>query len=141
MVARDEKIELLKTVPLFRGLGNSEMQRIGQLVDEVDLPAGRVLMRQGDSGAELFAIVDGSASVERDGRQLPACGPGSVIGEIALIDGGPRTATVTLTAPSRLLVLSRRDFGSLMDEFPGVRIQILDTLASRVRSLEESSPH
>ena len=141
MVARDEKIELLKTVPLFRGLGNSEMQRIGQLVDEVDLPAGRVLMRQGETGAELFAIVDGSASVERDGRQLPDCGPGSVIGEIALIDGGPRTATVTLTAPSRLLVLSRRDFASMMDEFPGVRVQILDTLASRVRTLEESSPH
>ncbi len=141
MVARDEKIELLKTVPLFRGLGSSEMQRIGQLVDEVDLPAGRVLMRQGETGAELFAIVDGSARVERDGRPLPDCGPGSVIGEIALIDGGPRTATVTLTTPSRLLVLSRRDFASLMDEFPGVRVQILDTLASRVRTLEESSPH
>ena len=140
-MSRDEKLELLKTVPLFRGLGGGEMQRIGQLVDEVDLPAGRVLMRQGESGSELFAMIDGSARVERDGRELPACGPGTILGEIALVDGGPRTATVTLTEASRLLVLSRQDFHSLMDEFPGVRVQILETLASRVRSLEESGVH
>ena len=140
-MSRDEKLELLKTVPLFRGLGGGEMQRIGQLVDEVDLPAGRVLMRQGESGSELFAMIEGSASVERDGRELPACGPGAVLGEIALVDGGPRTATVTLTEASRLLVLSRQDFHSLMDEFPGVRVQILETLASRVRSLEEGGVH
>lgn len=140
-MARDEKLELLKTVPLFRGLGSGEMQRIGQLVDEVDLPAGRVLMRQGESGAELFAMIEGSADVERDGHALPPCGPGAVLGEIALIDGGPRTATVTLREASRLLVLSRRDFQSLMDEFPGVRMQILETLAHRVRSLEDSGVH
>lgn len=140
-LSRDEKLELLKSVPLFSGLGRADIQRIGELADEVELPAGRVLMRQGESGTELVVIVEGAASVERDGRELPPCGPGAVLGEISLIDGGARTATVTLTEPSRLLVLARREFHSLMDEFPGVRVQILETLASRVRTLEDSPVH
>ncbi len=140
-MARDEKLELLATVPLFVGLKPAQLERVGQLVDEVDLPAGRVLMRQGEHGGELFVIVSGAADVERDGAALPTCGPGTVLGEIALIDGGARTATVTLSEPSRLLVLNRRDFRSLMEEFTDVRITILETLASRLRSLEPTAIH
>lgn len=137
----DTKLELLRTVPLFAGLKGREIERLGMLTDEVELPAGRTLMRQGDRGEELFVIVSGSASIERNGAMLREAGAGEVIGEIALLDGGPRTATVTLTAPSMLLVVGRRDFLALMDEFPEVRLRILETVAGRLRTLDQGSVH
>jgi CRP/FNR family transcriptional regulator, cyclic AMP receptor protein len=140
-MARDEKLELLRTVPLFAGLSKRELQRIGELADEVDLPADRVLMRQGDYGAEMMVIVDGSARIERDGAVIAERGEGEVLGEIALLDGGPRTATVTLTRPSRLLVLGRREFQTAMDELPEVRLRVLEAVAHRLRSLDQTSVH
>lgn len=140
-MVRDEKIELLRTVPLFGGLGSRELERISALADIVDLPAERRLMTQGERGAEMFVLVSGSVDIERDGASLGRRGPGAVLGEIALIDGGPRTATVTLTEPSRLLVLARREFHALMDEFPEVRLQVLETVAHRLRSLDHEAVH
>jgi CRP-like cAMP-binding protein len=139
-MARDEKLDLLRRIPLFARLGTREIERLGQLTDEIDLPAGRSLMRQGEAGAELFVIVAGSATVERDGGVVAErCGPGEILGEIALVDGGPRTASVTLDEPSRLLVLSRNAFRSVMDEFPTVREAVLETLAERVRGLDRDA--
>jgi CRP/FNR family cyclic AMP-dependent transcriptional regulator len=140
-MARDEKLELLRTVPLFGGLSNRELQRIGELADEVDLPAGRVLMRQGEYGSEMLIVVDGSAEIERDGAVIAERGAGEVLGEIALLDGGPRTATVTLTRDSRLLVLGRREFQAAMDELPEVRLRVLEAVAHRLRTLDASSIH
>lgn len=140
-MARDEKLELLRKIPLFAGLGRKELERLGQLADEVDVPAGRVLMRQGDHGDQMFVIVDGSVRVERDGELVAERGSGDILGEIALIDEGPRTATVTVTAPSRMLVVGHRDFHALMDEFPTIRVQVLETLARRVRFLDRETAH
>ena len=140
-MARDEKIELLRTVPLFAELGNRELERISTLADIIDLPAERRIMSQGERGAEMFVLVEGNARVERDGESLGDRGAGEVLGEIALLDGGPRTATVTLTEPSRLLVLARREFHALMDEFPDVRLHVLETVASRLRSLDHEGLH
>ena len=140
-MARDEKIELLRTVPLFAELGNRELERISTLADIIDLPAERTIMSQGERGAEMFVLVEGNARVERDGESLGDRGAGEVLGEIALLDGGPRTATVTLTEPSRLLVLARREFHALMDEFPNVRLHVLETVASRLRSLDHEGLH
>lgn len=140
-VAKDEKIEKLRRVPLFAGFGNRELERLGMLTDEVDLPAGRVLMRQGDRGEELFVLMRGAAQVERDGRDLPALQADDFFGEIALVDGGPRTATVTLTEDSALLVVGRKQFQQLLEEFPHVRLQVLEALAQRVRSAERDAAH
>jgi CRP/FNR family transcriptional regulator, cyclic AMP receptor protein len=140
-MARDEKIDLLRTVPLFHGLRDRALQRISALADIIDLPAGRTIMTQGDRGAEMFIVVSGSARIERDGESLGERGAGEVLGEIALLDGGPRTATVTLTEDSRLLVLARREFQSMLDEFPDVRLHILETVAHRLRSLEQHAVH
>ena len=140
-MARDEKIDLLRTVPLFQRVRDRELERISALADIVDLPAARTIMRQGDRGAEMFVVVSGSARVERDGESLGERGAGEVLGEIALLDGGPRTATVTLTEDSRLLVLARREFQSLLDEFPDVRLQILETVAHRLRTLDHLAVH
>ena len=140
-MARDEKIELLRTVPLFRGLRERDLERISALADIIDLPADRRIMRQGEHGAEMFMLVTGSARVERDGEVLGDVGPGEVLGEIALLDGGPRTATVTLIRASRLLVLARREFHALMDEFPDVRLHVLEKVAQRLRSLDHCAVH
>ena len=138
-MARDEKIDLLRTVPLFGGLRDRELERISALADIIDLPADRRIMSQGERGAEMFVLVTGNAHIERDGASLGDRGAGAVLGEIALLDGGPRTATVTLSKASRLLVLARREFLTLLDEFPEIRLRILETVASRLRSLDHDA--
>lgn len=137
-MASDPKLDLLRSIPLFSGLGKKEIERLGQLTDEIDLPAGYVLMRQGDRGSEMYVVVQGSVKVERDGRLLADRWSGSMLGEIALLSHTPRTATVTTLEPSRFFVVGNRDFHSLMDEMPTVRTAILEVLASRISALD---PH
>lgn len=132
----DKKLQLLATVPLFAHLRKRDLERVGQLVEEVDVPAGRVLIRQGATGQEFFLIVDGSVRVERDGHVLKLRGQGEFVGEIALIDEGPRMATVTCATDCRLLVLAHREFHTLLSEHPEIQLQVLKTLAERVRHLE-----
>jgi CRP-like cAMP-binding protein len=107
----------------------------------VDVPAGKVLMRQGDTGSDMMVLVTGSVAVDRDGNRLNTLGAGDFFGEIALVDNGPRTATVTAEEPSRLLVIAHRDFHAMMDEFPEVADQVMNALANRVRHLEPDAPH
>jgi CRP-like cAMP-binding protein len=135
-MASDAKLDLLRSIPLFSGLGKKEIQRLGQLTDSIDVPAGRVLMRQGDRGSEMFVIVSGKLAVERDGKALAEHGSGAVVGEIALLAEMPRTATVIALEPSRLFVLSNREFRSLMDEMPSVRSAVFDVLVSRISVLD-----
>ena len=140
-MARDEKLDLLQGIPLFAGLDRHHIERLGMLTEEVDVPAGKVLIRQGEHGDDMMVIVSGEASVDRDGARINQLGPGDFFGEIALVAGGPRTATVTAQTPTRLLVLNRRDFHALMDEFPAVATKVLLTLAHRLRSLESNAVH
>jgi CRP-like cAMP-binding protein len=140
-VARDEKLDLLHRIPLFSAFDRRKLERLGMLADEVDVPADRCLMAQGDRGMEMFVIVSGSVRVERNGERINTLGPGDFFGEIALLDGGERTATVTAEEPSRLLVLTHREFHSMMEEFPQVAAEVLNSLAHRIRRLEPDQPH
>jgi CRP/FNR family cyclic AMP-dependent transcriptional regulator len=140
-VARDEKLDLLRRISIFSGLDKRRLERLGMLADEVDVGSGKPLMRQGEIGSDMMVIVSGRVAVERDGQRLNTLGPGDFFGEIALLDGGPRTATVTTEEPTRLLVVTHRDFHALMDEFPEVADQVLAALAHRIRRLEPDSPH
>jgi len=140
-MAADEKLKLLKTVPLFASCDAREVERLGMLIEEVDIPAGRVLFNQGDIAQELFIVVSGQVRVERNGQVLAVRGPGEFFGEIALVAEGPRTATATCITDCRLLVLVHRDFHTVMDEFPGLKMRVLETLAKRVRSLDTVSVH
>lgn len=137
----DSKLELLRRVPLLAGLGSRELEEVGRLADEIDLPAGRVLTQEGKSGDEFFLIVDGSVRVERGGQVLREMGPGEFLGEISLMDDGPRTATATTATPVRLFVIAHRQFHSLLDRFPGIQTQVLKAMASRIRHLEPDVPH
>jgi CRP-like cAMP-binding protein len=137
----DQKIELLKKVPLLSELGRRELEEVGRLADEVDLPANHVLMRQGSSGAEFYVIVDGKVRIERDGKDIATLGPGDFLGEIALVSDGPRTATATLESPAKLLVVGHREFHSLMEQFPSIRTCVLESLARKVRRLDLEAAH
>jgi len=95
----DQKLELLKQTPLLAELGRRELEEVGRLVDEIDVAAGKVLMRQGETGREFFVLVDGSVGIDRDGTRVRALGPGDFFGEIALLSEGPRTATATAENP------------------------------------------
>jgi CRP-like cAMP-binding protein len=132
----DQKIELLRRVPLFARFGKHDLEQVSRLVDEVDVPAGRELLHQGEFGHEFFVISEGSVRVERDGKALRTLGPGDFLGEIALLDGGVRSATATADGPCRLLVLGHREFHSLLEQFPSVRTAVLEGLAARVRQLQ-----
>jgi CRP-like cAMP-binding protein len=135
-MAGDPKLDMLRSVSLFAKLGQRDLEQVARLADEIDVPGGRVLMREGDRGAEMFVIVSGEAKVERGGQEVALSGPGTVLGEIALLSESPRNATVTTTEPSRLLVLAHREFHSLLADVPAVRTCVMDELARRLTKLQ-----
>lgn len=137
----DMKVELLSKVPLLAGLDKKHLQQVAQICDEVDLPAGRVLMRQGATGSEFYVIVAGSVRVERDGRHLRDLGPGEFLGELALVSDMPRTATATCLDAGRFIVLGHREFHSLMDEYPAIQAKVLQAVAQRLATLEPEQAH
>jgi CRP/FNR family transcriptional regulator, cyclic AMP receptor protein len=137
-VARDEKLEKLRQVPLFAHLGKRETERLSMLADELEVPDGQVLTRQGASGGEFFIVLDGQVAIEKDGERIATMNAGDFLGEIALIDGKPRTATARADGNARLMVIGRAPFHELMDEFPSVRTSVLQALAERVRAHEPS---
>ncbi len=135
-MARDEKLEHLRRVPLFARFGTHELERLGQLADEIEVGLDRVLAEQGETGHEFFIVLDGRVMV-LDGRTpVTMLGPGDFFGEIALLESVPRTATVRAEGIVRLLVIGHREFHALMDEFPSVRQAVLDALADRLRATE-----
>lgn len=138
---KDQKLRLLGGVPLFSRCTKVSLGRIARLADEVDLPAGRVIMRQGQTGNEFFVIVDGKVAVEQDGRRINNLGPGDFLGEIALVDHRPRTATATCETPCRLLVIAHREFHTLLADWPAIQQQILRSLAERLRAFEPHAAH
>jgi CRP-like cAMP-binding protein len=137
----DQKLELLKRTPLLSDLGRRELEEVERLVDEVDVPAGKVLMREGDAGREFFVLVTGTVAIDRGGTRVRTLESGDFFGEIALLAEGPRTATATTEGPATLLVLGHREFHSLMDKYPAIRTCVLDALAKRIRNLEPEAAH
>lgn len=139
-MARDEKLEHLRRVPLFGGLKGRELERLGQLADEVMVGMDTLLTEQGRLAHEFFVVMEGHLTVLEDGRPVAQLHPGDFFGEIALVDGRPRTATVRADGLTRLLVIGHREFHALMDEFPSIRNAVLAELAERLRRLEGSAP-
>jgi CRP-like cAMP-binding protein len=133
------KVELLRNVPLFSGLSTKELMSLSRLMDEVDLKPGTVIIREGNTGGEFFIVIEGTVEVKRGGRRLARLGPGDYLGEIALIDHGPRTATAIVETPTRVLVLASREFHSMLASDPRIENKILRTLASRVRDMSPRS--
>ncbi len=132
MLRKDAKLELLKRVPLFERCSKSELRRIAGVADELSLPEGHALTTEGARGREFVVLVEGLAEVRRKGRRVNVLSGGDFLGEIALVADRPRTATVTTTTPARILLVTARDFRSLMREVPTIQGKVLEALASRI---------
>ncbi|HVG68004.1 MAG TPA: cyclic nucleotide-binding domain-containing protein [Gaiellales bacterium] len=141
MARASAKVELLRNVPLFSGLSAKELMSLSRLMDEIDLKPGTVIIREGNTGGEFFIVIEGTIEVKRKGRRLARLGPGDYLGEIALIDHGPRTATAMVETEARLLVLASREFHSMLASDPRIENKILRTLAARVRDMSPTTPH
>ena len=132
LLHKDAKIELLKSVPLFSGCSKDELAQIASLADELDLPGERELTHEGSTGKEFVILVEGEADVMRDGNLIAGLGPGDFVGEIALVTGQPRTATVRTRGSSRVLVMSAQAFRTLMHDVPSIQAHVLMAVAARL---------
>ena len=128
----NQKVDLLRTVPLFAHCSKDELGEIARLADEIDLSEGKEMTQQGGRGREFFVLLEGTADVMRDGERLNQLGKGDFFGEIALVSDSPRTATVTATSPVRALVITDRAFRQLLDEQPEIQRKVLVALAERL---------
>jgi CRP-like cAMP-binding protein len=132
MLRKNAKIELLKRVPLFERCSQRELGQIAMLADELDLPSARDLTREGASGFEFIILVEGAADVVRGVRVVNELGPGDFVGEIALVSGKPRTATVRTRGPARVLVITASGFRTLMHDVPSIKDKVLAAVTARI---------
>ncbi|OGF54250.1 MAG: hypothetical protein A2Z21_00085 [Candidatus Fraserbacteria bacterium RBG_16_55_9] len=135
---QSDKTDVLKKVPLFSSLNQRQLNLIAKHADEVELKAGKVLAKQGEMGLEFLLLVEGSARVQRNGKVIAHLATGDFFGEMSLIDGKPRTATVIAETPVILLAIHRRSFNYLLDTIPGLPRKILVTLCDRLRKADET---
>ena len=126
--------DLLRLVPLFRGMTDRSFDAIANLASETTYAAGDELVRQGTPGREFIIIVSGRARVERDGKHIRELGPVDFLGEISLVDGSPRTATVTALDPIHAVTVQREGFLDLIDRIPVFRLEVLNALTQRIRA-------
>src|SRR6478735_11394453 len=132
------KIALIKSVPLFDNCSKKELQQIARIADELDIRAGKVMIREGERGREFFVIISGEVEVRRKGRKMATLGPGSFVGEMALLSKIPRVATVTAVTPLDVLVITDRAFLDLLEKTPSIGVKVARTLAEREDANERS---
>jgi CRP/FNR family transcriptional regulator, cyclic AMP receptor protein len=138
--AMADKVELLEHVPLFAEMSHDQLEELSGIVREVDVKPGDVLTHEGRHEGYFFVVVDGSVGIERGGQTINTLGPGDFLGEIALLDGGPRTATATATVPTRLLSLEQKAFDDLMDSSPTIRTAVMEAVGQRLRAIDDEAP-
>jgi CRP/FNR family cyclic AMP-dependent transcriptional regulator len=136
VLRHDPKIEHLAGIRLFGRCTRRQLHEVAKRTTEVDAARGAVLCREGETGRECFVVREGEAVVTIGGDDVATLGPGDVFGELALLDGGPRAATVTATTDMHLIVLSRPEFDELLAEVPIVSRRILEALAARLRAAD-----
>jgi CRP/FNR family cyclic AMP-dependent transcriptional regulator len=129
----------LSKIWLFAACSERDLRKVRQSLDEISVEAGEVLCEEGTTGHEFFLIVKGTAAVRRKGRKVVTLGPGKWFGELALLDRGPRSATIEAETDMELLVLEQRHFLGLLDSMPSMARKMLGALASRLRESDEKA--
>ena len=137
-VRKSDRVELLHSVWLFERCSPKELQAIAKLATPLGADEGQVLAREGKNGGEFFVIVEGTAEATLDGVRIAELGPGQFFGEMALLDQGPRVATVVARSSMLLLVLSGGEFDELIRQsIPSVSRRMLTVLGRRLREADE----
>ncbi len=131
-LGKDRKVALIKKTPLFSRLSKKALEDVAHIADEIDLPAGKVMAKEGDRGREFFVLIEGEADVTKGDRSINTMKEGDFFGEIALVTKMPRTASVTATTDVRVLVITERDFGALLKRSPEVGRGVAEALAERI---------
>jgi CRP/FNR family transcriptional regulator, cyclic AMP receptor protein len=131
-LTKNEKIELLRRIPLFAECTKAELVEVAISADEREAASGQVLTQEGQRGREFFMLIAGAVAVTRGGRKLADLGPGDWFGEIAILTYKPRTATVTATSPVHLLVISDRAFRRVVETTPRIALKVLRNVAERL---------
>lgn len=131
-LSKNEKVELLKSVPLFARCTKAELNEVAMSADEREAPAGDRLTEEGRRGRKFFVLVEGAVAVKRGGRKLSDLGPRDWFGAIAILTHKPRAATVTATSPVRLLVITDRAFRQLVETTPRIALTALRSVAERL---------
>jgi CRP-like cAMP-binding protein len=126
------KVDLIARVPLFAGLSRKELGQVASIADEIDLPAGKVLIREGERGREFFVLLEGEAEVARKDKKLATRRAGEFFGEIALVSNLPRIATVKTRKPVRALVIRDVEFRALLERTPAIAVKVLQAVADRL---------
>ena len=135
-MARKSHLDHLVAVPLFSACSQKELQAVARASDEVTLPAGKTLCEQGAIGREAFVIIKGTAEVRRNKRKVATLGPGACVGELALLDHKPRTASVIATTDLTVLVIGVREFAAIVDEVPPIMHKLMKSMAAKIRELD-----
>ncbi len=139
MARKPDLPAVFKTLPIFAHCTDEELRRIDSLADEVHVPAGRAMVRQGELGREFALIVEGEAVVERDGVEVARIGPGAHFGELALLGSSPRNASVIAATDMVVQVIDRRGFDTLLEDSPGLTRNLLRALAHRLSEIDEGT--
>lgn len=138
-MAADRKLEHLANVRMFSSLNRKELSLVAKAADVVTIKAGNVVVEEGSPGHEFFLILDGEASVKRGKRKIATLGAGSYFGEMALLDRGPRSATIVADSDLRLVVLGQREFMGLLDQVPALSHKLLVAMATRLREADSKA--
>src|SRR5262245_60253387 len=136
MASKKAQLESLRNVSLFSGCTTKDLERIAKASEEITMPAGALIVDQGQTGREAFIVLDGTVVVKRNGKKIGTYGSGTVVGEMSLLDHGPRTATVICESDCTMLLLDQRHFMGVLDEVPSLSHKLLAALAGRIRDLD-----
>jgi CRP-like cAMP-binding protein len=131
-----ELAERLRTIPLFMACSKDECRRIAKMCSTLSFPAGSVLAREGELGREFMVVAEGTADISVNGTTVATVGPGDFFGEVALLDGGPRTATVVATSDVVIQAIEQRDFAVLVHDSPSLARKLLVGVAKRLRAAD-----
>jgi CRP/FNR family cyclic AMP-dependent transcriptional regulator len=137
----DDWISMVRSVPLFSDFGDKDLQRISEISKQVEFSPGKEIARQGDAGLGFHMIMAGEVEVDVDGTTRATLGPGSYFGEMSLLDGGPRSATVRAVSPVRTISMASWDFHAMLDKHPELAKKLLIELSRRLRSIERRETH
>jgi CRP/FNR family transcriptional regulator, cyclic AMP receptor protein len=132
---KDTKVAALKRSPLFASLSQKELEELAQMTEDMEVDAGTVLARQGESGREFFVVLEGEVDVSRDGKTLEKRGGSDFFGELALVADMPRTATLTAKTPLRFFVLTTQGFRSMLGRNPDVELKVLRAMVTRLAEM------